>query len=280
MSAGPDSIAEMTVPAASAPQSYVDWGAILVGAFIAAAISFVMITFGAAIGLSMTALNTASTATATAMLLAGGLWLLWAQVSGFVDGAYMAGRLQRRVPDATEHESEMRDGGHGLAVWAVGLAAGLVLASGIAVLGTVGVAQTMPDADPAAYYTDRLLRSNGDTAGAAPAAQSEFDNTEFSRVLARGVLRGTQLDEADNAFLVNRIEARTGLPEAEAQAKLDQTLGEMKAQADRARRYGILAAFLAAASLMISAAAAWWGAVKGGEHRDSGVDLSHYARWR
>ena len=32
-------------------------------------------------------------------------------------GGYLTGRLRRRVHDASEHESDVRDGAHGLVVW-------------------------------------------------------------------------------------------------------------------------------------------------------------------
>lgn len=38
--------------------------------------------------------------------------------------------------------------------------------------------------------------------------------------------------------------------------------------------------FIAAASLLISAVAAWWAADLGGDHRDRAVDFSRYGGWR
>jgi hypothetical protein len=275
--AEPGMTAAVPAPAASMQHSYVDWGAIIAGALIAAAISFVMITFGSAVGLSLTALDNASATTVTAIFVAGGLWLLWTQVSSFMGGAYVAGRLRRRVSDATEHEVEMRDGCHGLAVWAVALVIGAMMAGWVVMLGAVG-SQNISAANANSYYAERLLRNSGAAANAAPmdAAASQ----EFNRVLARGAMRGVTLDDADRSFLTAQIQARSGLAAADAQARLDQTLVEMKAQVDKARRYGILAAFLTAASLLVSAVAAWWAAAKGGQHRDGAVDFSRYSRWR
>jgi hypothetical protein len=39
------------------------------------------------------------------------------------------------------------------------------------------------------------------------------------------------------------------------------------------RRTGVLAAFLTAASLLVSAAAAFWAAQMGGNHRDKGTEF-------
>ena len=41
--------------------------------------------------------------------------------------------------------------------------------------------------------------------------------------------------------------------------------------ADKARRAGILTGFVTAASLILSFGAAWWAALKGGQHRDNSV---------
>ena len=53
---------------------------------------------------------------------------------------------------------------------------------------------------------------------------------------------------------------------------VDRLAEELKAEAARvaenARRAGVLAAFLTAASLLVSGAAAFWAAQKGGNHRD------------
>ena len=50
--------------------------------------------------------------------------------------------------------------------------------------------------------------------------------------------------------------------------------------ADKVRRATVLVAFVTAASLVVSAAAAWWAAGMGGRHRDEGTDFSHLVSWR
>jgi hypothetical protein len=87
------------------------------------------------------------------------------------------------------------------------------------------------------------------------------------------------MDDADKTYLIREISVRSGLPEADAQKRLDETVATLKSQADTARRYGILIAFLTAASLLISAVAAWWAATTGGKHRNEGVDHMHFTRW-
>ena len=54
----------------AAPVTNVDWGAILAGAFVAAAISSVFLTFGSAIGLSMTSFEGGNVASVTGLAIA------------------------------------------------------------------------------------------------------------------------------------------------------------------------------------------------------------------
>ena len=49
--------------------------------------------------------------------------------------------------------------------------------------------------------------------------------------------------------------------------------------AEKARKFSLLLAFLTAATLAVSAAAAWWAATRGGMHRDQGKDFSALVHW-
>ncbi len=249
---------------------YVDWGAIIAGGFITVAISSVFLAFGSAIGLSVTSFQSGNSASTIGLLIAAALWLLWVQVSSFVGGGYVAGRLRRRIGDATPHEAEMRDGSHGLVVWAVGVVLGTVLASWLAVSGLNSSASN----GATDYYIDKLVRSD-----TATPVVSSLDTTQISRVLAKN-LGSTVMDDVDKSYLVREVTTRSGLPEADAQKRIEQTITTLKAQADTTRRYGILIAFLTAASLLVSAVAAWWAATTGGKHRNEGVDHTHFTRWR
>src|SRR6218665_1064209 len=98
--------------------SYVDWPAIIAGIVIASAISLVLLTFGSAIGLSFTNFRAGAETASVWIAIAAASWLLWVQISSFMAGGYVAGRLRKRHHDATEHEVDVRDGAHGLLVWA------------------------------------------------------------------------------------------------------------------------------------------------------------------
>ena len=106
--------------------SFVEWGAVLAGAFLAAAISFVLLTFGAAIGLSATSPWPNSGASAKVIASIAVFWAMAQQIGAFMAGGYVAGRMRSRWHE-TGHEAEFRDGLHGGLVWAVGVVIGAAL---------------------------------------------------------------------------------------------------------------------------------------------------------
>src|SRR5687768_12179814 len=126
----PSAVDVVVEPAQSDHGSFVDWPAIIAGIVLASAISLVLLTFGSAIGLSMTDFNAGEGADPMWIAIAAGLWLLWVQISSFMAGGYVTGRLRKRHPGATEHEVDVRDGTHGLLVWAGALVVGAVIAVG------------------------------------------------------------------------------------------------------------------------------------------------------
>jgi len=282
MSIHDETVTVVAAPATDNDRSYIDWPAILAGTFLATAISFVLLTFGSAIGLSMTSAHEGEGVSLFWFAIIGGLWLLWVQISSFMAGGYLTGRMRRRHGDATEYESDIRDGSNGLVMWAVAVLIGAFIAiSGVSgavstaaqTAGAVGQAAGMvagevaDAADPNDLLLDRALRGTGQPLDDATRAQ-------VGRVLVNAATEG-QLDQADRDFLINVVAQRAGIPPEEAQQRVDQLVAqanEVEAQAreaaEQARRVGMIAAFLAAASLLISGAAAYYAATLGGNHRD------------
>ncbi len=163
--------------------SFVDWPAIIAGAVLASAISFVLFAFGAALGLSLTSPYPREGVSATTFGIVLALWVLWVLVSSLAAGGYLAGRLRRRH-SLSNHETEMRDGSHGLLVWGLSILVGALLAAWTAT-GAVnkaadaagslvsasaqGVMTAISSAsDPMGYVTDTLFRTPA-TATSGPA---------------------------------------------------------------------------------------------------------------
>jgi hypothetical protein len=99
----------------------------------------------------------------------------------------------------------------------------------------------------------------------------------LTRVFTTNLASGT-LAPADRTYLADVVSRQTGLPQAEAEKRVDEAYAAAKdaeakarAAADKARKVSAIAAFLAAATLLIACAAACAGAALGGRHRDEAV---------
>jgi hypothetical protein len=79
------------------------------------------------------------------------------------------------------------------------------------------------------------------------------------------------LTSENRAYLAQVIVQRTGLPQSEAERRIDAAVNAAREAADKARKAAILTGFVTAAGLILSLGAAWWAAMKGGRHRDNSV---------
>lgn len=263
--------------------SYVDWPAIIAGIVLASAISILFLTFGSAVGLSFVGFEAREGAPAWLIAIAAALWLLWTQISSFMAGGYLTGRLRRRAFDATEEESDMRDGAHGLLVWAGAAVIGAFFA--LAGLGTAAntagaAAATVTEAagnaaegafDPNAYFVDTLFRTEQPTDAATA-------RDEAGRIFARAAVNDGTIPDADRSYLVSLVAANTGLTPEEATARVDEVVGNVQAAREQAveaarvaRNTTVIGAFIVAAALLVSAIGAYWAAQKGGDHRDKNM---------
>ncbi len=261
--------------------SYVDWGCALAGAALATAISLVLYTFGSGIGLSLVSPWSGAGISMVTFAIIASLWAVLVQVSAFAAGGYLAGRMRRPWADAKPSEVEFRDGVHGALVWAIGVSIGALLlastAGGVARSatdpGNTTASRSAVAMDPTSYAVDKLFRS----ARPPQEARDPDLRAEAARLLATGIGR-TEMTAADRTYLTQLVAARTGLGQPEAGQRVTQVLTEAKDAADRPRKLGIVAAFLAAASLLAGCAAAWSAARLGGSHRDQGTIWRGFAR--
>ncbi|SMQ85669.1 hypothetical protein SAMN06295905_2957 [Devosia lucknowensis] len=265
--------------------SYVDWAAIFAGIVFASAISLVLISFGSAVGLNFLDFNSREGAPAILIGIGAASWFLWVQISSFMAGGYLAGRLRRRHFDANEDESDVRDGAHGLLVWGGALIVGAVLAVGgigafanaagsAVATATVAASNAADEAgnvvDPNAYFVDTLFRTETPATG-----DTTLVRDEAGRIFAQAALGDGTVAAEDRTYLANVVAANTGLTPEEAQARVDQVSANVEAARQQAieaariaRNTAIIAAFLIAASSLVSAIGAYWAAQKGGNHRD------------
>ena len=99
----------------------------MAGAVLAAALSFVFLTFGAAIGLSTTSPWADSGVSVKTLATIAVFFAMVQQIGSFMAGGYVAGRMRSRWGETNKDEVEFRDGLHGGLVWAVGVAIGAAL---------------------------------------------------------------------------------------------------------------------------------------------------------
>ncbi|MFN4090432.1 MAG: hypothetical protein ACK4QW_15500 [Alphaproteobacteria bacterium] len=223
------------------------------------------------------------------LTIATGIWFIWVAISSFAAGGYLAGRLRRRIGDATEDEVETRDGAHGVVVWAVGALFSILLAlSGIGGLLGAAASATGAAADTAVsvvedqgdYFANRILRRTTG-GGISPEAREEV-----TIILARSIAQGRLADD-DRAHLVRMASFETDTPPEEVEARVNAVLADVEAArqevieaAEQARIAGLIASFVIAATLLVSAAAAYFAAGYGGQHRDQNVGFRSFGRPR
>jgi hypothetical protein len=270
--------------------SYIDWSGVFVGAIVASAISWLLLTFGSAIGLlavSPYSLNSGSAATVT---MAAAVWFALTQIYAIGMGAYIAARLRPRVGDGMEDEVRFRDGITGVTVWALAIILGLLVAgmaassaarTGAAVVGNAaGAAGAAARQIDPAYTVDLLTRpaaaQNGQPGGAGTGQGREITESErgqIGRILANSLAQGS-ISEGDRQYLTQIVADRTGLPREEAERRITQTYDQAKAAAletaDTVRKATSFAGFWIVFIMLAAGLTAWWGGTIGGHHRDEG----------
>lgn len=290
------------VPVRAPTFRYLEWGPIIAGALGAAAISFVLLAFGSALGLSAVSPYPYRGLSASTFMIVAALYLAMVQVCSYAAGGYLAGRMRAPWLDGVEAERHFRDGAHGFAVWALSLLfSACLLASGAggvlkaatdataavaagASAGAANGAANRLSLDPADYATDFLLRpapgaDNAAAPNATPGATAAvpaapMDRAPIARAFTASLKNGS-LAAADRSYLAQVVSQQTGIPQADAEKRVDAAYAEaqkteQKARdlADEARKKAALAGFLTAATFAIACAAACAAAGLGGRDRD------------
>jgi hypothetical protein len=253
---------------AATATSGVSWGAILAGAFGAAALSFILIILGFGLGLSSVSPWSGSGVSATTFGVATILWLAFTQIAASAIGGYLAGRLRTKWAGVHTDEVYFRDTAHGFLAWAVAsLVTAALLASAVgSVLGTgaqaagsavsgLGSAATTAAAtgaaakagssdgsadsgslsDPTGYFVDSLFRPGATSATpASPPTDGAAQRSEATRIIVNSVRNGSLLP-TDRTYLAQMISQRTGMSPADADARVNDTYTRITKAADDAK---------------------------------------------
>lgn len=284
----------------------VSWGAVLAGAAAAAALSFILLILGVGLGLSSVSPWSFN---ATAIGVSTIVWLAFMQLAASGIGGYMAGRLRVKWSSIHTDEVHFRDTAHGLLAWAVATlltvallaggtravlsgaidaGSGVAAAVGPAVGAGAAVAGAKAGeggANPLDYFSDMLLRA-APAAGTGEAGGTVADQrVEIGKIFATSLSTGS-LAADDRAYLGQVVASRTGVTQAEAEARVDAVYAratkaaadaKAKAQqaADTARKAGAHTALWMFVALLLGAFVASLAATFGGRQRDHERVLRH-----
>jgi len=253
------------------------WAAIAAGAFANAALTLLLMAFGAGMGFSSVSPWANSGVSATTFSIGTGLYLIVIAMLASTIGGYLAGRLRTRWVALHTDEVFFRDTAHGFMSWACAavLSAALLGAAGTAIVSGASAALTQRDAaqnNPAAIYDDALFRPapGAATTGANPNA-ADPARGEASRLLLRSLRDRVDLPPNDRTYLAQLVASRTGLSQADADKRVGDVLQQAKSDLDKARSAAAKLALWLTAAMLAGALAASLAAIEGGQLRDRRV---------
>ncbi len=275
-------LGQSTIPSKSAAS----WSAIVAGAFVAAAVSLILLALGSGLGFASISAWDGQGISVSTFAISTAIWFIVMQWVSAAFGGYIAGRLRTRWIGTHPHEVFFRDTAHGFVTWAVAtvvvavvlllsvaatLSGGVRAAAGIA----AGAAQSAVGATTPGYVygLDRLFRPSDP---AVAVAQGGPDlRVEVTHVFAQAVANNATVSDADQAYLTGLVAARTGVSEAEAKMRVsdfvaaaNEAKDKVKAAADAARKAAAKTAIFGALALVIGAFIAAAMAALGGHLRD------------
>ncbi len=282
--------------------SAMSWGAILGGATAAAALTVVLLSLAAGLGLASISPWANAGASATGFTISAGIALIVIQWLSSALGGYLTGRMRMKWTATHTEEVWFRDTAHGFLSWAVATVIG-VLIVGAAVSSAIGTG-TQAAATVASGAAQGAAQGAGSAVTQVMQSQQYGIDTLFrgsrpdaastgaeARVEAAGILvnglRTGQMPDADKAYLATMIATRTGLSPEEAQKRVDAAITQAKAAevrarevADAARKSASAAAILSALAMLIGAFVACAAAAFGGSQRDDIEERDRLAAMR
>ena len=279
---------------AGSPSPGVSWGAVLAGAFVAAALALLLLLLGTGLGLATASPWADAGASAKTLGIAAIVWMIFVHLSSSAIGGYIAGRLRTKWSDVHTHEVFFRDTAHGLVAWAVGIVitAALLTSAVTSIIGgaakagasagdsaaaglAAGAGQQASERGGNEYFVDSLFRSGG--------TRDEDDESmreEVGRIFANALRQG-DISAGDRSYVAQVVAARTGVPEPEAEKRVSDAIAQAKAAevkareaADAARKAAAHLSLWTFVALLIGAFTASFAATMGGRQRDAAVIAS------
>jgi hypothetical protein len=271
---------------ASATKSTASWAAIMAGAFVASAVSLILLALGSGLGFAVVSPWSGQGVSVTTFAVTTAIWFIVMQWVSSAFGGYIAGRLRTRWYGTNPHEVFFRDTAHGFVTWAVAtvLVAVVMVSSLSSALGTgvhaaadmaAGATQGAAGSTTPSYIygLDRLLRPSDPAA--APAQAGPEVRAEVTHVVVQAVSSNGTVSDADQAYLAGLVAAKTGVSPDEAKMRVsnfittaNEVKDKVKADADAARKAAAKTAIFVALAMVIGAFIAAVMAALGGHLRD------------
>ena len=257
------------------------WTAIILGALVGTALSFILVGFGVAVGLGVSSSAPSWRDASIALWLLSGIYLILQALVSFAVAGYIAGWLASHSHVATTDigsahaDGDLTEALHGLAAWALAVVLGAALAG---IVGSATLARSTPNTPAAqntaaepmlSYELDRLFRSPR----RGPSADLTAERAEAGRILLTSSSQRGVLGD-DRSYLVQLVSG-TGGPDAER--RVDNAIESSRQALSRARAGSIILAFSVASALLLGAVAAWMAAAAGAQYRD-GVPVPFWTR--
>ena len=281
-------------------QPAVSWAAVAAGAVAAAALTLLLVAFGAGMGFSAVSPWSDSGVSASTFSVATGIYLVLVGIMSSAVGGYIAGRLRSKWTGLHTNEVFFRDTAHGFLAWAfatlicatalASTTAHLANGAGASLAGATG--QAARAANPADIYVDKLFRpaaagavaatpakpadnassANNDSAppmgGGSGAMGNAQSRNEIVRLWTADFRDGDDLTSADRSYVAQVVAARTGISQADAEKRVNEVATEAKSAIDKARRSAAKLSFWLTAALLFGAFAASLAGAEGGALRD------------
>ncbi|MCB8879883.1 hypothetical protein ACELLULO517_06530 [Acidisoma cellulosilytica] len=262
------------------------WGAVFGGAVVATAVTVMLTAAGSAFGLAWISPVSSDNPSPVTFTVVAAIWLIIVQWVASFFGGYLAGRLRPALPDIHRDEVTFRDTASGFVAWAVtalfilglvasgiGSFAGSFAKAAAAVTASVDAGSASIAAQPGAptgYDLDKLFRPSRNSAQTSnPQAKAEA-----GRILATAAVGS--VSQPDHDYLVQLVEAQTGLAQADASARVDQAIidenqmiAKAKQVANAARKAAGSFAAYTFFSMLIGAFIACVAGAIGGRQRDA-----------
>jgi hypothetical protein len=189
-------------------------------------------------------------------------------------GGYLAGRLRNRWAGVQPTEVHFRDTAHGFLAWALASVLGAILLASPATSLVRGMASgamqsaASSQTGPMDAYVDTLLRRDNPASDNSANAGVAETRQELTRLLVADFRSGAEPSATDRGYMAKLVAARTGLSQADADKRVNDTMTQIKSDTDKARKAAMQLAIWLTLSLFIGAFAAALAATEGGGLRD------------